>query len=72
MWSEVKVGDLVTRMFGGVPALELTVTEVADDLIHCGPWTFRKDNGGEVDEDLGWDGVTRTGSVLVPRDPEQC
>jgi hypothetical protein len=64
MLSNVKVGDEVIRLLSGVIPMELFVTEVTDELIICGPWKFRKDTGGEVDEIMGWDGITMTGSVL--------
>jgi hypothetical protein len=72
MLDDVKVGDIVTRNIAGLPMM-LKVSEVTDELIHCGPWKFRKDTGGEVDEDLGWDGVTLTGSILCfPSEEEPC
>ena len=67
-FEDVKVGDTVIRNLCGLHML-MTVTEVDEKLIHCGPWTFSRLNGAEVDEDLGWDGVTVTGSYLV-KDPE--
>lgn len=60
----IKVGDVVTRLLGGIVSVDLKVSAI-DDLIHCGPWTFHKQTGAEVDLELGWDGVTKTGSVLV-------
>lgn len=44
--------------------MRLNVTEVTDSTIVCGPWTFNRDTGMEVDPELGWDGVNTTGSVL--------
>jgi hypothetical protein len=43
--------------------MKLKVTEITDKLIICGPWTFSKETGGEVDEYLGWDGKN-TGSYI--------
>lgn len=63
MFENYKTGDIVTRMLGGILPQELTVTEVTDDLIICGPWRFSKTNGLEIDEDLGWD-ETHSGSFL--------
>ncbi len=60
--SDIKVGDKVTRMMGGVVGMKMTVTKV-DDLIHCGPWTFSRNNGAEIDETLGWT-EEGTGSYL--------
>ena len=64
--SSLKVGDRVCRMLSGVIPLNLTVSEVDQSnngFIHCGPWKFHKVTGGEVDEDIGWDGHT-TGSFI--------
>lgn len=47
------VGDAVNRMIGGAP-MKLRVTALDERLIHCGPWTFDRDTGIEVDDDLGW------------------
>jgi hypothetical protein len=68
----------------GGPIMELVVTGLTDDLILCGTgspevpighdmrnfngWKFNRDQGYEVDEELGWgvprnDGM-RTGSYL--------
>jgi hypothetical protein len=70
-WS-VRAGDRVTRILGGAPMV-LCVTDVDERLIHCGPrgsgWTFDRETGAEVDEELGWGpkfGVT--GSYLVHAD----
>lgn len=49
-----KVGDTVIRLLAGQIPMELTVTKVDDELIHCGAWTFDAEMGIEVDEDLGW------------------
>jgi hypothetical protein len=54
-FDTLKVGDVVTRMLAGVIPMELKVTELKDDLIICGAWKFSKNNGAEIDEDLGWD-----------------
>lgn len=44
--SEIKVGDIVTRIIAGSVPMVLKVTEV-DDFIHCGPWKFSKETGAE-------------------------
>lgn len=73
MFKHVRVGDVVTRDLGGGRHLtggvrqHLRVTAVDDELIHCGSWTFRRDTGGEVDADLGWDGREIAGSWLIGR-----
>ena len=66
---DIKVGDTVRRLMCETIKVDIVVTEIDDDYIYCHPpkmtwprdacWKFRLDNGYEVDEDLGWDGVTR-------------
>ena len=75
--TEIKVGDRATRMLGGSMPMEVIVTIVNEDHIFCGSedgfikgteedgWKFNRANGAEIDEDLGWDGVTMTGSVIT-------
>lgn len=62
----LQVGHVVTRMLAGTVPQQLKITAI-DSLIHCGPWTFHCDTGAEVDAELGWDGVTVTGSFLAAR-----
>jgi hypothetical protein len=64
--KEIKEGDEVMRVLAGVHPMHLRVTAVDAQHIHCGPWKFDRRTGGEVDEQLEWDGV-RTGSYLEPR-----
>lgn len=74
-FGHIKKGDVVTRILGGVVKMQLVVGDVDDNLIYCSSkdgivdlesgWKFRKENGAEVDEDLGWDGITYTGSFLT-------
>jgi hypothetical protein len=52
-YRAVAVGDTVVRLLGGAP-MRLRVSEIDERFIHCGPWKFDRDNGIEVDEDLGW------------------
>ena len=61
----VVVGDIVTRRLAGVVPMQLRVTSVDDTLLYCGPWTFDRDTGAEVDEDLGWGPTPGTGSMIV-------
>lgn len=73
-FGHVKKGDKVIRLLGGKVRMELIVGDVDDEIIYCGSsdglipvdegWKFRRQNGAEVDEDLGWDGINFTGSVL--------
>jgi len=65
-FHSIKVGDTVIRMLAGVVPCQLMVTEVTDKTIVCGAWTFHRETGGEIDHDLGFDGVTLTGSILQP------
>jgi len=73
--ADLKEGDTVIRILAGHP-MEVVVGVVTPEHVYCGSpngfvpatveagWKFRKDNGLEVDEDLGWDGLTRTGSYI--------
>ena len=58
-------GDMVIRLLGGKIEMELIVSEVTTHRILCGEWEFIRSTGGEIDEFLGWDGVTLTGSQLT-------
>jgi hypothetical protein len=49
-FEHVKVGDTVTRMLAASIPMELTVTHVDYDLIHCGDWTFHRKSGTEYDD----------------------
>lgn len=74
-FANIKKGDTVTRLLAGVVQMKLIVGKVDDTLIYCGSadgvvsleegWKFRRDTGAEVDEDLNWDGITKTGSYLI-------
>lgn len=46
---DVKVGDTVTRLIGGVIPMKLKVTDVSDTTIECGDWTFDRETGAEID-----------------------
>jgi len=65
--AQLKVGDTVTRLLAGSLPVELIVSEITEDKICCGPWEFHPQTGGEIDEELGWDGGISgpTGSLLV-------
>lgn len=62
--QELKVGDSVTRMLSGLIPMPLKVTSINDNIITCGAWEFNRLTGAEIDDDLGWDGVSKTGSYL--------
>jgi hypothetical protein len=62
--KQLKVGDVIERLLCGEISTQLYVTEINDGTIHCGPWTFLQSTGNEIDEDLGWDGISKTGSWL--------
>lgn len=64
-FASVKVGDKLTRVLGGKVPMPVTVTAVTADRIVCGPWTFSRLNGAELDDFLGWTELT-TGSQLRP------
>jgi hypothetical protein len=69
-YRAMKVGDIVTRLLAGSIPMKLVVTDVDDRFIYCGGpggWKFDRDDGYEVDEDIGWGpqfGIT--GSFLLP------
>lgn len=66
--NELQVGDYVIRELGaGGPTMRLEVTKVDEKTVECHYWTFSKSTGGEIDLDLGWDGVN-TGSRLIAKD----
>ena len=65
--EEVKVGDEVTRIMGGMIMMHLKVSEVTEKRIVCGPWEFSRENGMEIDEDLGWD-ENESGSWLLTQE----
>lgn len=70
----IKVGDRVRRLLAGTVRMELIVGEVTETTIKCmsadgainleNGWTFSRQTGAEIDEELGWDGFTHTGSFL--------
>jgi hypothetical protein len=62
-FAHIKEGDAVVRMLAGLIPMKMKVTRV-DTLIRCGPWSFSRINGAEIDDDLGWT-ETRTGSYLT-------
>lgn len=74
-FMDVKEGDTVTRLLAGKIPMKLIVGKIDDTFIYtkspdgrvklADGWKFRRDNGAEVDEDLGWDGINRTGSYLT-------
>lgn len=51
---EIKEGDTVIRVMGGVVRMPLTVQKVDESKIYCGAWTFDKSTGDELDEEIGW------------------
>jgi hypothetical protein len=68
---DIKPGDTVIRILGGVLPMPLEVTEVDEMLIHCGPWTFDRETGAEVDHTLGWGPeYGLTGTYLVGKRDE--
>lgn len=82
-FSYLKPGDKVTRMLAGTVPMMVVVGLIEDGLIYCGSndgyvkpdkvegWSFRIENGAEVDTDLGWDGIKTTGSFLKHSEEQQ-
>lgn len=45
--------------------MELRVTDITDTEIICGPYTFDKATGAEIDDDLNWGAPPKiTGSYI--------
>ena len=63
--DSLKPGDIVQRNLSGV-IMDLKISELTDTHIICGPWTFDRENGVEIDEELGWNRHA-TGSYLLPK-----
>jgi hypothetical protein len=63
------VGKVVTRWLAGEIPMDLTITELTDDRIICGDWTFHRTTGAEIDEYLGWGPPPlMTGSFLTEKE----
>lgn len=62
----MKIGDIVIRDMCGIKE-EIEVTAVSEKCIQCGPWDFHPVTLFEIDEDLGWDGITKSGSKISLR-----
>ena len=63
------VGKVVTRWLAGKMPMDMKITEVTDDLIVCGDWTFHRITGAEIDEYLGWGPLPlMTGSFLTEKE----
>ena len=50
-YNSIKKGDVIERMLGFAVPMYLIVQNVTDTVIDCG-WTFDKNTGLEVDEDI--------------------
>jgi len=64
----MKVGDVITRMLAGKVPHELKITELTDTLITCGPWTFDRASGAEIDEFLNWGPPPKITGSFIKRD----
>jgi hypothetical protein len=73
MFKYVRVGDVLTRMLGGVLLMQVTVFEISDGIIKARVpeigsdyWQFDVATGAEIDSDLGWGPPPMfTGSYIV-------
>lgn len=64
MFDNIKPGDMVTRILGGIP-MQIRVQSVTETVIDCG-WEFDRKTGCEIDDFLGWGPPPKmTGSYLV-------
>jgi hypothetical protein len=50
--STAQVGDIVTRLLMGRVPMDLYISELTEDIVKCGDWTFNRHTGYEIDEDL--------------------
>ena len=79
----LSVGDEAVRMLGGLEgvAMEMLVTRIDEgeppvgNIITACPvkepgieYTFSQETSCEIDTDLGWDGVSLTGSFLIQKE----
>lgn len=65
--TQLRVGDTVERWLAGEVPMLLKVTAIGDGMIYCGAWIFDRKTGGEIDEDLGWNGVDTGSFITKPR-----
>lgn len=67
-FRDLKIGDEVIRLLAGTIPMWLKITDLTDNSIKCGAWTFDRDYGYEIDESIGFgkqaDGTIFTGSYL--------
>lgn len=73
-FTDLKIGDELTRVLGGEVEMPVIVGYIDDNTFKVGSvkgaiswedgWTFNKHTGLEIDEDLGWDGISKTGSYI--------
>lgn len=73
-FSSLKIGDKLTRVLGGVVEMPVIVGYIDENIFKVGEvdgviswedgWAFNKHTGLEIDEDLGWDGISITGSYI--------
>ncbi len=50
----MKIGDTVTRIIAGDLNMPLKITAITPTLIYCGPWSFCRFTGAEIDAELNW------------------
>ena len=50
-YNSIKPGDVIERMLAFCIPMYLVVQSVTDEIIDCG-WTFDRDTGVEIDEDI--------------------
>ena len=67
-FRSLQPGDRVTRVAAGKPMGVFTVSAVDEALVHCGPWSFDRVTGIEVDPELGWGPGGLIGTWLVHPD----
>ncbi len=72
---KVSIGSILRRLLAETVPVDVEVIEIDDKFIYTRPprsnwtkemgWKFLITSGYEVDEDLRWDGVTKSGSRII-------
>lgn len=71
-FKHIKVGDVITRMLAGKVPMQLKVSEVTEDKIIAGWYTFDRIYGAEIDEDLNWGPPPLATGSFILREPENA
>jgi len=67
--TELVPGSIAIRWLGGCCLMEVQVTAVTPETIHCGPFSFSRRTAAELEPALGWN-ENASGSWIRPLNPE--